>query len=78
MASENVVELNDSNFDSVPTLLFITGGEKKDQTVGLLGKAEIVRRLEALAGAGFAENPFLLLASTGILARRRAHFIVQV
>lgn len=109
MASENVVELNDSNFDSVisgasepvlvdfwapwcapcrmltpvveevasenvgkfkiakvnvdeapevsakfgirsiPSLLFFKGGEKKDQTVGVLGKADIVRRLEALA-----------------------------
>lgn len=108
MASENVVELNDSNFDSVisgavepvvvdfwapwcapcrmltpvveevanenvgkfkiakvnvdeapevsakfgiksiPSLLFFKGGEKKDQTVGVLGKADIVRRLEAL------------------------------
>ncbi len=109
MASENVLELNDSNFDSVissatepvlvdfwapwcapcrmltpvvveiadenagkfkiakvnvdeapgvsekfgirsiPTLLFFKGGEKKDQTVGVAGKADIVRRLEALA-----------------------------
>lgn len=108
MASENVVELNDSNFDSVvsgaaepllvdfwapwcapcrmltpvveeiagenagkfkvtkvnvdespsvsekfgirsiPTLLFFKAGVKRDQTVGVLGKAEIVRRLEAL------------------------------
>ena len=104
MASENVVELNDSNFDtvvssasepllvdfwapwcapcrmltpvveeiagenagkfkvtkvnvdespavsekfgirSIPTLLFFKAGEKRDQTVGVLGKAEIVRR----------------------------------
>ena len=109
MASENVVELNDSNFDtvvsgakepllvdfwapwcapcrmltpvveeiagenagkfkvtkvnvdespavsekfgirSIPTLLFFKAGVKRDQTVGVLGKAEIVRRLEALA-----------------------------
>jgi thioredoxin len=108
MASENIVELNDSNFDSVvsgasepllvdfwapwcapcrmltpvveeiagenagkfkvtkvnvdespavsekfgirsiPTLLFFKAGVKRDQTVGVLGKAEIVRRLEAL------------------------------
>jgi thioredoxin 1 len=34
---------------SIPTLLFFKGGEKKDQTVGVTGKAEIVRRLEALA-----------------------------
>jgi thioredoxin 1 len=108
MASENIVELNDSNFDnevskisepllvdfwapwcapcrmldpvvgeiarenagkfaiakvnvdespgvsekfgvrSIPTLLFFKAGEKRDQTVGVLGKAEIVRRLQAL------------------------------
>lgn len=33
---------------SIPTLIFFKGGEKKDQAVGALGKAEIVRRLEAL------------------------------
>lgn len=33
---------------SIPSLLFFKGGEKKDQTVGVLGKADIVRRLEAL------------------------------
>jgi thioredoxin 1 len=109
MASENVLELNDSNFDSVvlsatepvlvdfwapwcapcrmlapvvaeiadenagtfkiakvnvdeapgvsekfgirsiPTLLFFKGGEKKDQTIGVTGKADIVQRLKALA-----------------------------
>ncbi len=34
---------------SIPTLFFFKGGEKKDQTIGLTGKAEIVRRLEAIA-----------------------------
>jgi thioredoxin 1 len=34
---------------SIPTLLFFKAGVKRDQTVGVLGKAEIVRRLEALA-----------------------------
>jgi len=34
---------------SIPTLMFFKAGEKKDQTVGVTGKAEIVRRLEALA-----------------------------
>lgn len=34
---------------SIPTLIFFKDGEKKDQTVGVSGKAEIVRRLEALA-----------------------------
>ena len=34
---------------SVPTLLFFKSGEKRDQTVGVLGKAEIIRRLQALA-----------------------------
>lgn len=33
---------------SIPTLMFFKGGEKKDQTVGVTGKADIVRRLEAL------------------------------
>ncbi len=33
---------------SIPTLVFLKGGEKKDQTVGVTGKADIVRRLEAL------------------------------
>lgn len=34
---------------SIPTLMFFKGGEKKDETVGVTPKAEIVRRLEALA-----------------------------
>ncbi len=34
---------------SVPTLLYLKAGEKKAQTVGASGKAEIIRRLEALA-----------------------------
>jgi thioredoxin 1 len=34
---------------SIPTLLFFKGGEKVDQTVGVTGKAEIVRRLGAIA-----------------------------
>jgi len=34
---------------SIPALIFFKGGEKKDQTIGVTGKAEIVRRLEALA-----------------------------
>ena len=33
---------------SIPTLIFFKGGEKKDQAVGVSGKADIVRRLEAL------------------------------
>lgn len=33
---------------SIPSLFFFKGGEKKDQTVGLLGKADIIKRLEAL------------------------------
>lgn len=32
----------------VPTLLYLKAGEKVDQTVGVSGKAEIIRRLEAL------------------------------
>ncbi len=34
---------------SIPTLIFFKGGEKKDQTVGVSSKADIVKRLEALA-----------------------------
>jgi len=34
---------------SIPTLLFFKGGEKKDESIGVIGKAEIVRRLEAIA-----------------------------
>jgi len=33
----------------IPALLYFKGGEKKDQSLGMTGKAEIVRRLEALA-----------------------------
>ncbi|TSA31143.1 MAG: thioredoxin [Verrucomicrobiaceae bacterium] len=33
---------------SIPTLLYFKGGEKKDQSVGVLSKADIVRKLEAL------------------------------
>ena len=33
---------------SIPTLLFFKAGEKREQTVGVLGKAEIIRRLQAL------------------------------
>ena len=33
---------------SIPTLIFFKGGEKKDQTLGVSGKADIIRRLEAL------------------------------
>ena len=33
---------------SIPTLVFLKAGEKVDQVVGVLGKADIVKRLEAL------------------------------
>jgi len=33
---------------SIPSLIFFKGGEKKDQTVGVTGKGEIISRLEAL------------------------------
>jgi thioredoxin 1 len=33
---------------SIPTLIFFKAGEKKEQTVGVMAKAEILRRLEAL------------------------------
>ncbi len=34
---------------SIPTLIFFKGGEKRDQTLGVTGKSDIVSRLEALA-----------------------------
>lgn len=34
---------------SIPCLIYFKGGQKRDQSVGLVSKAEIVRRLEALA-----------------------------
>ena len=34
---------------SIPTLIYFKGGEKKEQTVGVSSKADIVRQLEALA-----------------------------
>lgn len=33
---------------SIPTLIFFKNGEKKDQSIGVSGKAEIVRKLETL------------------------------
>lgn len=33
---------------SIPSLLFFKGGERKDQAIGVIGKSEILRRLEAL------------------------------
>lgn len=34
---------------NIPTLIYFQGGEKKDQSVGVSSKAEILRKLEALA-----------------------------
>jgi thioredoxin 1 len=33
----------------IPTLVYFKGGEKRDQSVGVCGKAEIVGKLSALA-----------------------------
>lgn len=33
----------------IPTLIYFKGGEKRDQSVGVSGKAEIVGKLSALA-----------------------------
>ena len=46
---ESPVTASKYGIRSIPTLMFFKNGEKKDQTVGVIGKAEIVRRLEALA-----------------------------
>jgi thioredoxin 1 len=37
------------SISSIPTLIFFHGGAKKDQVVGVIGKADMVRRLEAIA-----------------------------
>jgi thioredoxin 1 len=34
---------------SIPTLIYFQGGAKKDQSIGVCGKAEIVSKLTALA-----------------------------
>lgn len=34
---------------SIPTLIYFQGGVKKDQSIGVCGKAEIVSKLTALA-----------------------------
>lgn len=34
---------------SIPALIFFKGGEKRDSVIGVTGKAELVRRLEAIA-----------------------------
>jgi thioredoxin 1 len=34
---------------SIPCLIFFKGGEQRDQSVGVTSKADIMRRLEALA-----------------------------
>lgn len=34
---------------SIPSLLFFLDGAKRDQALGVLGKAEIIRRLQTLA-----------------------------
>ncbi len=34
---------------SIPTLIYFKGGAKKDQSIGVCGKAEIVAKLSALA-----------------------------
>ncbi len=34
---------------SIPTLLYFAGGELKDQTVGVIGKRQIISKLEKLA-----------------------------
>src|SRR5213080_2948610 len=36
------------NIQSIPTLLYFSGGELRDQTVGVLGKKNIVTKLAAL------------------------------
>ena len=41
---------------SIPTLLYFSGGELRDQTVGLINKKVIATKLAALAPAQTAES----------------------
>jgi len=42
------------NIQSVPTLLYFSGGELRDQTVGVVGKNSIVTKLAALRASSEA------------------------
>ena len=42
------------NIQSVPTLLYFSGGELRDQTVGAVGKNSIVTKLAALRASSEA------------------------
>jgi thioredoxin 1 len=42
------------NIQSVPTLLYFSGGELRDQTLGVVGKNGILRKLTALRASSVA------------------------
>ena len=45
------------NIQSIPTLLYFSGGELRDQTVGVVSKKTIVSKLAALRRASAAATP---------------------
>lgn len=45
------------NIQSIPTLLYFSGGELRDQTVGVIGKKAIVTKLTALRTEPSATQP---------------------
>lgn len=45
---ENQALAQKYNVRAIPTILFFKGGELKDQAVGLLSKADLIRKAEAL------------------------------
>ena len=45
------------NIQSVPTLLYFSGGELRDQTVGVVSKKTIVTKLIALRGPAAMAQP---------------------
>ena len=45
------------NIQSIPTLLYFSGGELRDQTIGVVGKKVIVTKLAALRAPTTATQP---------------------
>jgi thioredoxin 1 len=45
------------NIQSIPTLLYFSGGELRDQTVGALSKKAVVTKLASLQAASGTERP---------------------
>ena len=45
------------NIQSIPTLLYFSGGELRDQTIGVVGKKTVVTKLTALRAPTSATQP---------------------